>query len=94
MEGDPSYYRDPTPPYAGYHSIASVKEPIVLVSKTGQWDWQIGEGNNLGFGTTGNGVGLTITLSMPDMTDFAKPSELRLVGWNGNSWIDQKWSDN
>jgi hypothetical protein len=88
MEGDPSYYRDPTPPYAGYHSIASVKEPIVLVSKTGQWDWQIGEGNNLGFGTTGNGVGLTITLSMPDMTDFAKPSELRLVGWNGNSWID------
>ena len=88
IEGDPSYNLDPTPPYTGFHSIASVKDPIVVVSKYGQWDWQTGEGNNLGSGTTGNGVGLNITVSMPNMTDFAKPSELRLVGWNGSSWID------
>lgn len=88
IDGDPTFYRDPTPPYAGFHSVSSVTAPIKFVSNKGQWDWQIGEGNNLGNGTTGNGNDLTITVSMPNLTDFANASELRLVGWNGNSWID------
>ena len=58
------------------------------MSKAGQWDWQVGENANLGDGTTGNGEGLIITVSIPDMTQFADASELRLVGWNGSSWVD------
>lgn len=88
IEGDPSKNIDPTAPNAGKHSIESVTGPIVSVSKVGQWDWQVGENDNLGEGTTGNGVGLTITVSIPDMSRFANTSELRLVGWNGTAWID------
>lgn len=88
IEGDPSSNLDPTEPYAGGHPVTKVAETISLVSAVGQWDWQSGASGNLGVGTTGNGDGLTITVSMPDMTGFATESELRLVGWNGISWID------
>lgn len=88
IEGDPSKNIDPTAPNAGKHSIESVTGSIVSVSKVGQWDWQIGAGDNLGEGTTGNGVGLTIIVSIPNMSRFANTSELRLVGWNGTAWID------
>jgi hypothetical protein len=88
IEGDPGKNIDPTAPNAGKHSVESVTGPIVSVSKVGQWDWQIGANDNLGQGTTGNGVGLTITVSIPDMSRFANTSELRLVGWNGTAWID------
>ncbi|MGB4844525.1 MAG: T9SS type A sorting domain-containing protein, partial [Ferruginibacter sp.] len=50
----------------------------------GQWDWQTG----IDMGTTGDGVGLTITISIPDMTAFALTVRLRVVGWNGSSWVD------
>lgn len=88
IEGNPSDNLDPTGPHAGKHSIFAVSGSIDLVSKAGQWDWQVGEGENLGTGTTGTGDGLVITASMPDMSAFADESELRLVGWNGLSWID------
>lgn len=88
IDGDPSNKLDPTPPYAGEHSVFAVDRIINTVSKAGQWDWQTGVDEGLGIGTTGNGVGLTVTVSMPDMTEFAPLSELRLVGWNGSAWID------
>lgn len=88
IEGDPSTNADPTTPHAGIHSIQSVTGSIIAVSAAGQWDWQVGEGGNLGSNTTGNGEGLTITVSIPDMKAFAEASELRLVGWNGINWID------
>jgi hypothetical protein len=88
IEGDPTDNIDPTAPHAGKHSVLAVAETISSVSKAGQWDWQTGEDGNLGIGTTGNGDGLLITVSIPDMSKFADESDLRLVGWNGIQWID------
>lgn len=88
IEGDPSNNLDPTTPFAGAHSVLALNEGVSAVSRAGQWDWQVGENENLGAGTTGNGDGLCITVSIPDMSEFAEASELRLVGWNGSSWID------
>ena len=79
IEGDPSNSNDPTDYYSVKHPVQSVTSPIISVSKAGQWDWQVGENANLGDGTTGNGEGLIITVSIPDMTQFSDVSELRLV---------------
>jgi hypothetical protein len=88
IEGDPSRNLDPTTPYAGEHPVTAVEGNIIVVSKTGQWDWQVGEAANLSSTSTGNGAGLLLTVSIPDMTAFADADELRLVGWNGSSWVD------
>jgi len=88
IEGDPGDSFDPTAPYAGKHTAEAVTGPIAAVSKAGQWDWQVGDEGNLGTCTTGSGDSLLITVSIPDMTAFANKFELRLVGWNGSSWID------
>jgi hypothetical protein len=38
---------------------------------------------------SGNGAGLTITVSIPDLSATGVAvADLRLVGWNGTSWID------
>ncbi|MBK7694951.1 MAG: T9SS type A sorting domain-containing protein [Saprospiraceae bacterium] len=86
--GDPSYNLDPTSPFAGKHSVLSVSPPIAAVSKDGQWDWQVGDSSKMGSNTSGTGAGLTIIVSIPDMTAFGQTQNLRLVGWNGISWID------
>ena len=88
IEGDPSNNLDPTAPFAGKHSVFAITQKISAVSIVGQWDWQVGANNNLGKGTTGSGPGLIITVSMPDMSNFADASELRMVGWNGKNWVD------
>lgn len=82
--GDPSGNLDPTGPNGGPHDVTSVTFPVYAVSRVGQWDWQAG----VDMGTTGDGINLTITVSIPDMTVFSLASNLRLVGWNGTSWID------
>lgn len=86
--GNPGLDLDPTAPNPGRHSVFSFAWPIVAVSNVGQWDWQVGDAGNLGLGTTGTGAGLTITVSIPDMTLFSPKAYLRLVGWNGTKWID------
>ncbi len=88
IQGDPSLDLDPTGPFAGTHSVYDVSYPIAEVTKVGQWDWLVGKGAKLGPESTGSGAGLTITVSMPDLTSFAPASFLRLVGWNGSKWID------
>ena len=88
IEGDPSDSLDPTEPFSGKHPINSIAGEITQVSNVGQWDWQVGELENLGIGTTGNGSGLDIRITIPDMKHFGHASELRIVGWNGNQWID------
>lgn len=86
--GDPTVTTDPTTPNAGFHPTSSFTTPIKAVSPIGQWDWQVGNAGNLGTGTTGTGAGLTVTVSIPDMSAFALAADLRLIGWNGTSWID------
>ena len=88
IPGDPGISLDPTGPNAGAHPVTDLQAPLAMVSTTGQWDWQVGENGSLGNATTGTGAGLIITVSIPDMTHFAKPSDLRLAGWNGINWID------
>ncbi|MEP7196074.1 MAG: hypothetical protein ABI851_06100 [Saprospiraceae bacterium] len=86
--GNPEFNLDPTSPNEGFHSVNSFLAPIVGVSIVGQWDWQVGDSGNLGLGTTGLGTGLTINVSIPDMTSFSQAKYLRLVGWDGTVWID------
>lgn len=86
--GDPSLNLDPTSAFAGAHSVLSVSPPIAVVSIVGQLDWQVCDSMQLGNNTFGTGVGLTIVVSIPNMTTFSQTANLRLVGWNGNNWID------
>lgn len=88
LEGDPGTNPDPTFPNAGPHPVDRVQAPIEAVSRVGQWDWMVGEGGNLGNQTTGSGKGIRVLASIPDLSQFADKNDLRLVGWNGNSWID------
>jgi hypothetical protein len=79
MVGDPSVNGDPSNANA-MHSTAAVTSPIASVSTTGQWDW---------IPVSGTGTGLTITVSIPDLSPTGVlAANLRLVGWNGTSWID------
>lgn len=88
LPGDPSTVLDPTGPFAGLHPVTATSVPIYEVSTAGQWDWQSGSNGNLGDGTTGTGEGLRIKVSIPDLTGFSTAAKLRLVGWNGTSWVD------
>ncbi len=77
--GDPSLNLDPTAPNAGPHDITQVQAPLVAVSPVGQWDW---------IDVNDNSAGVTITVSIPDVSAFSNVTDLRLAGWNGLSWID------
>jgi hypothetical protein len=88
IEGDPSHTNDQTFPHAGEHPVNAVRNPIKAVSKVGQWDWQVGSLGMIDTNGTGDGSDLMITVSIPDMRDFGETNALRLVGWNGTSWID------
>lgn len=80
IAGDPGTTPDPTDPGSGIHDRHSADAVILGVSNAGQWDWQ---------DISGNANGVTITVSVPDMTGFASTaSDLRLVGWNGSRWVD------
>jgi hypothetical protein len=75
--GNPSTTPDPTNS-GGSHATTSFSAPVSAISPAGQWDWQA---------ISGTGVGLTITVSIPDMTGFGIATDLRLVGWNGTAWV-------
>ena len=79
IAGDPGNNSDHTAPNGGPHSRAALGIGVVTVSDIGQWDWQ--DFNN-------HGAGLTITVTIPDMSAFSLKNNLRLVGWSGGIWID------
>lgn len=77
--GNPDGNLDPTTPNAGAHPVTSVGTGIQSVSTAGQWDWQ---------DISNNANGLTVTVSIPNLSAFGLASELRLVGWNGTQWVN------
>jgi hypothetical protein len=84
IPGDPGTNPDPTGPNGGNHPTNNHILPIRSVSNAGYWDWQ----NGVDMGATGNGSGITVTVSIPDCSSFGNTSSLRLVGWNGSTWVD------
>jgi hypothetical protein len=81
IPGDPSGNLDPTKTGAagGAHSVNSRGAGISAVSTAGQWDWQ---------DLSSTAGGINVSVITPDLTGFASPSLLRLVGWNGTQWIN------
>ena len=77
LSGDPSSITDPSD--GNTHNINAVTGPIVSVSIVGFWDW---------VPVAGSDDGLTVTVSIPDLSAFAVATDLRLLGWNGTQWID------
>ena len=77
FNGDPSSITDPSD--GNTHSAVSTAGPILAVNKTGFWDW---------VPVAGSDDGLNVTVSIPDLSGFAAPADLRLVGWDGAEWID------
>ncbi len=77
--GDPSGNMDLTSPNAGTHSVLMFATPLTKISTIGQWDWQ---------DLSNTSAGVTITVSIPDMTAFSTAANLRLAGWDGTQWID------
>lgn len=76
--GDPTNTSDPTAPNAGTHAVTALGSGITAVSTVGQWDWQ---------DVSENAAGVTVTVSIPDLSSFGAASDLRLVGWNGTQWV-------
>lgn len=84
IAGNPGTNGDPSNANA-LHPTTSVTAPIASVSTQGQWDW---------IPVSGTGTGLTITVSLPAGVNMATATSLRLVGWNGTSWVDLSGSAN
>jgi hypothetical protein len=85
IPGDPGTTGDPSNGNA-LHSRSSVTAPIMSVSAAGQWDWET---------TALTLVTITVTVSIPDLSGTGVlPADLRLVGWNGTSWIDLSGAPN
>ncbi len=76
ITGNPSNTSDPSG--GGTHSTSSVTGPITSVATVGFWDF---------IRVAGSGS-IPVTVSIPNLSSFAPATELRLVGWNGTSWID------
>jgi hypothetical protein len=79
IAGNPGTNGDPSNANA-MHPVTAVTSPIASVSTAGQWDW---------IPVSGTGAGLTITVSIPNLSPSGVlAADLRLVGWNGSSWVN------
>ncbi|GAB4020008.1 hypothetical protein [Spirosoma koreense] len=78
-EGDPTTTPDPSDASALHPTSQFDTQTLTAVSPVGQWDW---------VPLSGTGAGLTIRVVIPDLTSFASPASLRLVGWTGTKWIN------
>lgn len=75
--GSPSSVTDPSD--GSIHSVNAFAAPLMAVSHAGFWDW---------IPVAGNDDGVTVAVSIPNLSFFAGASDLRLAGWNGTQWID------
>jgi len=79
LNRNPGIVPDPTNSNQ-YHPVTSVTAPIVTVSTQGQWDWY----TSVYSGTVNVSVNLPSTLTGGIISN----TNLRLVGWNGSSWVN------
>ena len=77
--GNPATTTDPTDGSTHPTTGAALAPDIVAIADAGYWDWQA---------ISGSGVGLTISVSIPDLSSFDGALNLRLVGWNGSRWVN------
>jgi hypothetical protein len=68
--GDPNSTNDPTNPNGGTHSTSALGSGIQSVSTIGQWDWQ---------DVSGDAAGITVTVSIPDLSTFGNATDLGMV---------------
>ncbi|SEI54854.1 Por secretion system C-terminal sorting domain-containing protein [Dyadobacter sp. SG02] len=81
--GSPDNVADPSD--GSTHSLTALASSLKAVSPVGFWDWAV---------TAGNDDNIFVTVSMPDVSTFAIPSDLRLAGWDGTRWISLSASGN
>ncbi|SEJ59660.1 Por secretion system C-terminal sorting domain-containing protein [Dyadobacter sp. SG02] len=74
--GSPATVTDPSD--GATHSLTALAAPIEAISPVGFWDW---------INPAGSDDNVAVTVSIPDVTGFALPADLRLVGWNGTQWV-------
>jgi len=75
--GDPGLIIDPTDGVT--HDRNSKSPGVVSVLPLGFWDWQT---------FAGTATGMTITVSIPDVSAYVHTSSLILLGWDGARWIN------
>ncbi len=78
IPGNPGSTVDPSDD-SPFHSVLSKKGNIESVSEAGQWDliYVVKPDNPI-----------TVTVSIPDLSNFSPANNLRLVGWDGTGWVD------
>ena len=75
--GSPATTTDPSD--GTTHSITSLDTGLMSISTAGFWDYVL---------IAGNDVGMTLTVSIPDMSAFSPAADMRLAGWNGTKWLN------
>jgi len=75
--GNPGTTTDPTDNVT--HSLTALGTGVSSVSTVGQWDW---------IEAAGSAAGITVTVSIPNLSSFGPASQLRLVGWDGTKWVN------
>ncbi|WP_020598391.1 hypothetical protein [Spirosoma panaciterrae] len=75
--GNPGSTTDPTD--GTTHSTSSLGTGITAVSTVGQWDWVV---------SSGSAAGVTVSVSIPDVSALGPATQLRLIGWNGSQWVN------
>ncbi|WP_342087166.1 T9SS type A sorting domain-containing protein [Dyadobacter sp. OTU695] len=74
--GSPATVTDPSD--GGTHSLTALASTLKAISPAGFWDWA-----NL----AGSDDNITVTVSIPDVSGFTLPANLRLAGWDGTQWL-------
>jgi hypothetical protein len=74
--GSPATVTDPSDGVT--HSVTAVADPAISISTAGFWDW---------INPAGSNDNIAVTVSIPDVSGFALPENLRLVGWDGVKWV-------
>jgi gliding motility-associated-like protein len=77
LPGDPNLTPDPSNS-GSFNSRINKADDIAEISTEGRWDW---------VPLSGSGDGLIIKVSIPTLSTPFTATDVRLIGWNGSSWV-------